>query len=425
MEGYQASGDTELLRVAREILDYVVRDMTSPDGGYYSATDADSIGPKGHREEGYYFTWTPAELKTTLGAVPGETISRYYAVTPGGNFEGRSILHTPRSKADIAKRLRISLTQLETEISEARALLLRERNKRPAPIRDEKIQVSWNGLMLAAMARGARVFDDKRYRDNAVAAARFIRAKLYESGRLKHSYMDGRTTTLAFAEDHAFLALGLIELFEATHDAEWLGYAIEAMEQLEKYHARGTAGGYFRTAHDAEKLLAREMEQRDGAVPAASSLALMGQLKLSSLTTDDVWRKRAEATLGAFSTTLTRSPWALEEMLVALDYYTDTAKEVLLVLPQGETTSGADYLAMDAILRKRFTPNHVLVVAPAASTAEGIPHVPWAKNKPPRRDKVTAYVCERGACELPTNDPKVLARQLEKFAAYPLGLGTR
>ncbi|MFP6683190.1 MAG: thioredoxin domain-containing protein, partial [Polyangiaceae bacterium] len=157
IEGYQASGDTELLRVAREILDYVVRDMTSPEGGYYSATDADSIGPKGHREEGYYFTWTPSELERTLGPGRAATVGQYYAVKPGGNFEGRSILHTPRDKAAVAKQLKISVAELDAEIAAARPLLLTERNKRPAPIRDDKIQVSWNGLMLAAMARGARV----------------------------------------------------------------------------------------------------------------------------------------------------------------------------------------------------------------------------------------------------------------------------
>ena len=421
LEGFQVSGEKDLERVAREILDYVVREMTSPAGAYYSATDADSIGPKGHREEGYYFTWTPDELTGALGAERAKTIMAYYAVTPRGNFEhGRTILSTPRTRAEIAERLKMSPEALTAQIEAARLVLRTEREKRPLPIRDDKVQVSWNGLMITAMARGARMLGEKKYLDNAVGAASFLLKKLVKSGRLHHSYMDGRTSTHAFAEDYAFFAAGLIDLFEASHDTRWLKAAIRMMDELEKHHAEKTTGGYYRSAADAEKLLAREIEQRDGAVPAAGSWALMNHLRLWTLTTDDSWRERAETTMRAYASVLDMRPWALDEMMIAVDFYTDSPKEVVVVLPEGGSASGDQASAMLSVMRDNFVPNHVFVMHQLGNDRVMKPLVPWAVDKPAKNDEVTAYVCERGACDLPTNDPAVFKKQVTKMIPYPM-----
>ena len=237
LEGGQLSGDGDLHRVARETLDYVVREMTSPQGGYYSATDADSLTPKGHREEGYYFTWTLDEVKAALPEELAETVIAHYGMTAQGNFEGRNILYTPRSRKAVMAELKIDAETLSDRLTEAKKTLRAVRAKRPAPLRDDKVQTSWNGLMIAAMARGARVLGERAYAASAKRAADFLLAKLRVDGRLHHSIKDGQLGEKAFAEDHAFLALGLIELFEATHEEKYLVAAQQLLEELDKHHA--------------------------------------------------------------------------------------------------------------------------------------------------------------------------------------------
>ncbi len=424
LEGFQLSSDGDLARVAREILDYVLREMTSSEGGYYSATDADSIGPEGHREEGYYFTWTPAELTAALSPEQAELVRRYYGVSEVGNFEHRNILFTPKSRDQVALELNLSRESFDQTLQEARAALLKERNRRAKPIRDDKIQVSWNGLMISAMARGARVLDDPRYRDSAIQAAQQLAGKLIVNGRLHHSYKNGRTTTTAFAEDYAFLSAGLIDLFEATSDLRWLDQAVELMNQLETHHGNKAGGGYFRTADDAEKLLAREVETTDGAVPSASSLALMNHLRLQALTTDDRWRQRAEATLRAYATVLERRPYGLDEMMLAVDFYADSPKEIALITPDGMAPTDEALTPLLAVLRSSFVPNHVFLIT--SREAAGGPlskRVPWAKDKPTKGGKPTAYVCERGSCDLPTSDPAVFRKQINNHQPYPGPMG--
>jgi uncharacterized protein len=419
LEGFLSSGDADMARVARETLDYVMREMQSPEGGYYSATDADSLNSAGHREEGYYFTWTPAELRGELGEAASKIVATYYDVSPSGNFEGRNILNTPRNRDEVAKELNIDRNKLDSTIEEARVKLRKARNLRPKPIRDDKVQVSWNGLMVTAMAYGGRILGDARYLRSAERAANFLLGKLVVAGRLHHSYKDGKTTTKAFAEDHAFLAAGLIGLFESTQNIKWLNEAIGLMNELEKHHAHHPSGGYFRSANDAEKLLAREMEKYDGAVPASSSIALMVQLRLSLLTTDDVWRQRSEATLRAFAQDLERRPFALDEMMLGLDFFSDTSKEIFIARPK-EDEDKAHTASMLNVLRQNFIPNHVFAMATEnATTSATAARVPWTKGKPARAGKATAYVCERGACDLPTTDPKKFAAQLKQSSPYP------
>jgi len=423
LEGHQLSPDERtagpLATVATEILDYVIRDMSAAAGAYYSATDADSLTPSGKRKEGYYFTWTPSEIRAALGEDDARIVKAFYDVRGHGNFEGRSILHTPKPEALVARQLRISVADLQRTLQRARPKLLAIRNERPKPIRDDKIQVSWNGLMISAMARAARVLGEPRFAQSATRAAGFILDELVVNGRLKHSITDGQTSTAAFAEDYAFLSAGLLDLFEATQQTRWLTAAVELMEQLEQHHA-AEAGGYYRGADDHEQLLAREVETHDGAIPAASSVAALTLLRLSTLTTDSRWRQRGEKILRAFSKRLEQAPWSLDLMMLAVDYLTDAPKEIVIVLPKAMPADDPAADSLLAVLRRTFLPNHVFVMVSSAQASATLrKRAPWAVGKPAREGLPTAYVCRRGTCKLPTTDPRAFAKQISELLPYP------
>jgi hypothetical protein len=409
LEGYQATGREEFARVARDILRYVERDMTSPEGAFYSATDADSLVPGGHREEGYFFTWTPAEIEKALGKERARIVSSFYRVTAQGNFEGRNILHVPRPLPEVARELKLDPRRLGAILDEARDSLYRARAERPAPLRDEKILTAWNGLMISAYARAALVLGEERYARVAARAADFALRNLRRDGRLLRSYKDGRAHHNGYLDDYAFLTAGLLDLFEATGEPRWLSEAIALDRTLETQYEDLKGGGFFMTSADHEELLAREKPAYDGAEPSGNSVALMNLLRLHELTTEDRYRRRAERALMAFEPVLERSPSALSEMLLAVDFWTDTPKEIIIVTPPG--SEGAEPLLAE--LRHAFVPNRVLVVVsegePLAMLARIVPLV---EGKLAREGKATAYVCERRVCELPTTDPRTFAKQI-------------
>ncbi|MBI2841396.1 MAG: thioredoxin domain-containing protein [Acidobacteria bacterium] len=411
LDAYQTTGDAGLARVAREILRYVERDMTSRDGAFYSSTDADSLTPEGHREEGYFFTWTPAEIEAALGQERARMLEAYYGVTPGGNFEGRSILHVARPLAEVARELKIKPEELSSTLEQAREILYRERARRPAPLRDEKVLVAWNGLMISGYARAAMVFGEERYAGIAGRAADFLLRNLLQDGRLRRSFKDGRAWHNAYLDDYAFFIASLLDLFEATGEARWLEEAIALDHVLEAHYEDKTGGGFFMTSDDHEVLLAREKPSYDGAEPSGNSVAVLNLLRLHELTTLDSYRQRAERTFKAFSPLLARAPQALSEMLLAVDFHLDTPKEIVIVVP--EKRSDAEPLL--AQLRASFVPNRVLVVAVEGKELQRLSElVPLLEAKVAQRGKATAYVCERRVCELPTSDPAVFAKQIRK-----------
>ena len=218
LEAYQVTGDEDFKRITREILRYVKRDMTSPEGAFYSATDADSLTPSGHREEGYFYTWTLEELERVLGKKRAKIIEKYYAVSDNENFEGRTILNTPRTITQISKSLDIPEDDLKSIIEESKELLYQDRKLRPPPIRDEKILVAWNGLMISAYAKAGLILKNPDYINRAVNAAQFILNKLYIKGRLFRSYKDQMAKHNAYLDDYAFFTAGLLDLYEATSD---------------------------------------------------------------------------------------------------------------------------------------------------------------------------------------------------------------
>jgi uncharacterized protein YyaL (SSP411 family) len=409
LEGYQATGREDFARVAREVLRYVERDMTSPEGAFYSATDADSLTPAGEREEGWFFTWTPAELEAALGKERARVASAYYGVTSGGNFEGRSILHVPRPLPEVAGELGLPAENARAVVEDARDVLYAARGKRPPPLRDEKILAAWNGLMISAHARAALTLGEERYARRAARAAEFVLTRMRAKGRLLRSYKDGHAHHNGYLDDYAFLIAGLLDLSEATGDPRWLEEAIALDGTLEKVFEDEEHGGYFMTSDDHESLLAREKPAYDGAEPSGNSVHALNLQRLHELTTQDRYRQRAERTLRAFGDRLTRSPAALSEMLLAADFHLDTPREIVIVTPAAREEA-EPFLTL---LRSTFLPNQVLAIAvEGADLMAQARLVPLLQGKLALKGRATAYVCERGVCKLPTSDPDVFARQI-------------
>ncbi len=411
LEGGQASGDRELLDVAREILRYVERDMTSPEGAFYSATDADSLSPSGEREEGWFFTWTPEELAAELGSERAGRVAAYFGVTREGNFEGRSILHTPRPLDEVARELGVKSDELREDVAFARERLYEARKERPAPLRDEKILTAWNGLMISACARGGFVLDDARWIELGEAAAAYVLEHMRDGERLYRSSMDGTPRHAAYLDDYAFLCAGLLDLFEVTGTRRWLSEALALDRVLEQHFEDAREGGYFMTADDAEALLVREKPAYDGAEPSGNSIHAQSLVRLHALSGDDRYRQRAERTFRAFGEVLVRSPLSLAESLVALDHFTDEdAKEIVLVGPE---EPGSLRPLLDEV-RRRFLPNQVLVSVREPDVAALSSLLPVVSGRLAKGGAPTAYVCVRGTCQLPSTDPAELGRQLDE-----------
>ena len=399
-EAFQVTARPDFSRVLRETLDYVLREMTAPDGGFYSATDADSEG-----EEGKFFVWSEPELRALLGADAGRFL-RYYGVSAAGNFEGHNILNAAHPDEGEWAALK-----------GARQRLYDVRAQRIPPLRDDKILAAWNGLMISGLAVGGRVLGEPRYVTAAARAADFVLTLMRKDGRLLRSFKDGKVQHNGFLDDYAFLAAGLLDLFEADFNPRWLREALALSEAVEADFADAASGGWFMTSGDHEKLLAREKPTYDGAEPSGNSVALLNVLRLHTFTADDRWRQIGDRALLAFHEIITTKGVAMTEALLAVDYAASVPREIALIWPKSSAGTGApaDAEALLAVLRKTFVPNRALA---AAADGEGVaavaPLATFVDGKLAQSGRVTAYVCERGKCELPTHDPAVFAAQLRK-----------
>ena len=391
-EAWQVTKRPDFARVLRSTLDYVLREMTAPGGGFFSATDADSEG-----EEGRFFVWSEGEIRQILGK-EAERFIAFHAVTQRGNFEGYNILSVPRPD------------EKEWEaLAGSREVLRLERESRPHPILDDKILTAWNGLMISAMAVGGRVLAEPRFVAGAERAAAFALERLRVGGRLQRSFRDGRTSGPGFLEDQAFLVQGLLDLYEATFEPRWLAEALSLAEQGEALFADPEAGGWFRSASDHERLVAREKPGNDGAEPSGASVALLDALRLHAFTSDDRFRQVAVRAFQAHDAVLEQQPAALHEMLLALDFFTDDAPEVVLVWPAGARPP-ADMLD---VLRKKFLPNRIIAGAEEGAPFESLAQVAAiARGKRALGGLPTAYVCERGTCQVPAMDAEALSASL-------------
>jgi hypothetical protein len=416
LEAWQHTGDAQYRRIARDILDYVEREMTSPEGGFYSASDADSPTPSGHDEEGWFFTWAQDELERVLGPDDAAIVFSAYGVTKDGNFEGRNILHRAKSDREVASALRVSAKHVAEVLANARSLLYEARASRPPPARDEKILAAWNGMMISAFARAGWAFDDAGYVGAAARAARFVLDSMRTpKGTLIRTYRGGKKGQASFVDDYAFMVGACLDLYEATGDFAWLRHAIELQGDQDSRYLDTTEGGYYLTPNDGEALLVREKPSYDHAVPSENSASARNLLRLHDLTGDARWRRTAERIFASLAFVVTRSPIDYPLLLVALDHYYDHPLEVAIIAPHNRQEAGP----LADRLRSTFVPNGAFVLLTEAEAIEQGTLIPWLEGRRALRDESTAYVCERGRCDLPTSIPAVFQRQIRRRKPYP------
>ena len=397
LEAFQLTGDQRYATVARETLDYVLREMTSPTGGFYSTQDADSEGV-----EGKFFVWSHDEIMQHLGPDDGRVFCAAYDVTPHGNWEHTNILNRPQAAVNVAVQFKLSPNGLEEILANCRQKLLAVREQRIHPGRDEKILVAWNGLMIAAMAQGANVLEDRRYADAATAAARFIIEKMTTDGhRLLHVAKDGVVRLNAYLDDYACLIDGLVELYQATFEPDLIDAAVGYAERMIAQFWDTNERGFFYTSTDHETLIARNKEVHDNATPSGNSMAATALVKLGRLTGRQDLEDRGTQTLDMMSGTMSRVAMAAGQALIAFDFTLGPVEE--LVFCPGNPN---DNLPQTTGLHRRFIPNKLVLVRPSTVTDDQLPlglrsHL---AGKSSLQDTPALYACRAGTCRAPLTD---------------------
>ncbi|QDT66391.1 thioredoxin domain-containing protein [Calycomorphotria hydatis] len=389
LEAYQAPGNEDYARVVRETLDYILREMTSPEGGFYSTQDADSEG-----EEGKFFVWTREEIEAVLPAELVPLFCAAYDVTANGNWEGKTILNQPQPIQQAAEEFEIDLGDLQTILAECKQQLFAVREQRIKPGRDEKVLASWNGLMITAMARAGAVLDEPKYVTAAENAAKFIRTQMIEDGRLLHAYKDGRARLNGYLEDYACLIDGLVELFQVNSDEALLTVAMRLADRLKTSFHDAEQGGFHFTSSDHEELIVRQKDSQDNATPAGNTMAATALLKLARLTGETELEDLAIGTLDMMSAQIAKIPLASGQALVALDFLLGPTEELVLA----EGTDASENEQVLSALRKKFSPNQVFLRVPSGSN---LASPALLADKVSVGDQVTLYRCQRGACQAP------------------------
>jgi hypothetical protein len=413
LEAYQVTSDAEYRRVSRETLDYVLREMQGRDGGFYSATDADSEG-----EEGKFFVWQSSELYELLGGTVAERFCRYYGVTDAGNWEGKNVLHTPHSAGDVALQLGISVGELEKSLQTARDKVSAARAGRIPPLLDDKVLASWNGLMVAAMAEGYRVLGESRYLEGAERAARYVSEQMVRpDGGLYRTARSGRAHIPAYLEDYAYLCDALITLYEAGGSYRWLARAVELAERLIADFGDPSAG-FFHTAHRHEELPVRVREGHDGALPSPNAVAARALGRLSFHLDRPEWRKLAELAIFAYGRPMERSPRAFCTALQVVDLLLEGPVELALV----GARSNSGYQALERELAKHYLPNRIQAHHDPVTPDESLPLL---RDKALVNGRAALYVCQNFTCQAPVTEPKdvaaALTRKIESGARDLLG----
>ncbi|MDJ0865676.1 MAG: thioredoxin domain-containing protein [Myxococcota bacterium] len=405
-EAWQASGDSRWRERARDVLDYLAREMTSEHGTWYAASDADSEG-----EEGSYFVWTPAQVRAAVGDELAPLALTAYGVTERGNFEGgRTVLRRDRPPEALAAERGRPVDAVREDLARIRARLAAARSERVPPLTDHKQIVAWNGLAISAHAQAGLAFGEREPVERARVAAAALLARARPDGRLARYLHEGRPHGAGLLDDHAFLIAGLLDLFEATGEPRWLEAALSLQADLDRRFFDDTAGGYFTVPSDGERLLVREKPSHDGAVPSGNSVAALNALRLQLLTGDAAIGERAEMTVRALSGVLERAPTALPRLHDAVDFLLDEPVELLVVTPR----SRAEAEPFLRALGPSFVPNRSLVVVAEAELPALARHVPSLRHKRAIGGTPTAYVCRNRVCDAPTADPAEFARQARR-----------
>ena len=387
------------------ILDYVWREMTDAEGGFYSTQDADSEG-----HEGKFFVWDINEVRATLGDTAAALFNDYYNITEAGNFEGKNIPNVTRTMEDVAVANNVTVEQLAESLTRSRRVLFELREKRVKPDRDEKILTAWNGLMLASFAEAGVILNRADYADAARRNADFVLTHLRRDGLLLRTYKAGVAKFNAYLEDYAFFIEGLVTLYETTGEFRWLREALSLTERMIEEFWDEENGGFYFTGKSHENLIVRSKDYFDNATPSGNSVAAGVLLRLALLTGNDHYRNLAIAVFREAADTARRFPSGFGYLLSAVDFLLSTPKEVAIV--------GRDVADIDALLRevwRRYLPNKV--VAPAFSNETEAFELPLLKDRPMLEGRATAYVCEHYTCKQPVTDADALSSQLEPTLA--------
>ena len=404
-EAYQATGKEDYAKTAREIFTYVLRDMTASEGGFYSAEDADSEG-----KEGRFYLWTQKEVRQALGNEEPDFATRVFNIKKDGNFteqttgrkSGYNILHLGKELVELAADLNPSQQDIQEHLEVIRHKLFAHREKRVHPMKDDKILTDWNGLMIAALAKGAQAFDESEYAEAARRAADFILGNMSKpDGRLWHRYRDGQAGVEANLDDYAFLVWGLIELYEITFDAQYLEAALKLTDNMVKHFWDKDGGGLYLTPDDGESLLVRKKEIYDGAIPSGNSVAMLNLLRLGHMISNSDLEEKAAKIGSAFSGSVKQSPSAHTQLMVSLDFAIGPCYEVVIA----GKAKAEDTKAMVKALRARFLPNKVVLLNPLGRNSPMIAKLAeFTRNQPSINGRATAYVCMSYNCKPPTTD---------------------
>ena len=419
LDAYQITKDEFFATVARETVDYVLRDMTSKEGGFFSAEDADSVDleKEGHTIEGAFYVWKKSEIENVLNTDELKIFCYHYAVEENGNvlsdphqeFVGKNILCNPYTIEQTAKHFSLKVDEVRSLISSAKKKLFEYRNKRPRPLCDDKVLTSWNGLMIGALARASRTLHNPSYSLAAVRAAEFIFSTIYnpEQKILYRRYRDGEVKFEAHLEDYSFLAFGLLDLYQSTFDLRWLQWAEELTGKAITLFWDSAEGGFFDTSGKDNSILVRMKEAYDGAEPTGNSISAMNLLKLYELTNEQLLKEYLQKTLKHFCALLVQSPQVMPQLMAALEYFLSPPEHIVIVSDQLEN---AMYF-LSTIL-KDFAPNLNVVVITDSQRDFFDRKLSFTKEMKMVDGKTTVYFCKNYTCELPTNNVEEFKRNI-------------
>jgi uncharacterized protein YyaL (SSP411 family) len=399
---WQATKDPEVRRITEETIDWVLREMAAPDGGFYSSLDADSEG-----EEGKFYIWTADEIREVLGG-DAALASEYWGVTESGNFEGRNILNVPNDPAMVAARHHMNSEELRARIAAAAHALLVARDRRVRPGRDEKILAAWNGLMVRTLAEAARAFDRTSYREAAVKHGEFLFRALVRDYRVLRSYKDGAARIPGYLEDSASLGLAALALYELTFDTVWLARARALTEATIRWFWDDETDAFFDTSSDHERLITRPRDTTDNATPSGTSLVAELLARVAELEHDEDLRRRSTYVLETIAEPMARHPAAFGHALSVTDLLVRGAIELAIV---GDPHSD-DFRALARVAGERYVPALVMAGGPARQPAD----VALLADRTTANGRATAYVCRNYSCDTPVTDAGELGAQLDAAA---------
>ncbi|MDD2600085.1 MAG: thioredoxin domain-containing protein [Kiritimatiellae bacterium] len=427
LTAFQITREHQYEQTARDTLDYVLRDMSHPAGGFFSAEDADSqvAHDKPEHVEGAFYLWSTDEITSVLGPERAAQFNYHFGVEakgnappgsdPQGEFKGKSILIQRHTVSETAAQFGVAEKVVAESLAADRALLFEVRKERPRPHLDDKIIAAWNGLMISAFARAAQVLGDTAYLNAATRAAGFVRTEMYRAKErtLLRIYRAGAGAVEGFAEDYAFLIQGLLDLYEASFDPQWVEWALELQARQDELFWDSADGGYFATSDKDAHILLRSKERYDGAEPSPNSVAALNLLRLAQMLDRPEWRMRAEKTLLAFAPQLERAPFSVPLMLVALAWLQAPPRQIIIA----GTLDASDTQAMLREIHSRFMPNTIIILADGGTgQAFFSKHVEFIREIAPLHNQATAYVCENFVCQLPTRDAKSLTQTAPPIA---------